>query len=544
MFESSRWRVTIGAVLAATSLSVIGAPSPSGAAAVECFSFAPDWSFGDRMDVDAIDEASGLVMSRQMPGVMWTHNDHDPSSGNDNNRIYAVNMSGDLLATVQFNMSSQLDIVPDTTFFELEDISFGHGPGRDPDYLYLADTGDNDLNREFASVYRFAEPVFNPDPQNPATINIAESELDATRIRYEDFRNPSQTRPRNVEGMFVDPASGDLFLFEKALHAFDGNGEVIDDPVGPEEYSFVHRVAADKLFPANPVRVRKAAIATYVRGKFAADTFGILAADISADGTIIALKNTDETFYWVKKPGDSVVTVFEQAHDAPCQVPPGSNGVTMKGEGLAIGPTSDRFVSIREGLLSPIFEADFANPNICFGQPATIRGTSGDDVIIGTDAADVIVTFSGDDVVYGKGGADRICLGPGDDYGNGGKHGDRLDGSWGDDTLLGANGRDILRGSGGRDSISGNDHNDVIYGGDGRDTLGGGPDSDSVYGEAGSDRINGWTGGDNLVGGSGGDTVDGGAGNDSILGGSGSDSCEGGAGTDTASGCEDVSGVP
>lgn len=539
MFVSSRWRVTIGAVLAATSLAVVGAPSPSGAASAECFTV--DLSFSDRMAVDAIDEASGLVLSRQMPGVMWTHNDHDPAAGNDhNNRIYAVNMSGDLLATVQFTMSPQVDIVPDSTFFELEDISFGQGPGRDPDYLYLADTGDNDLNREFGSIYRFAEPVFNPDPQNPITINIAESQLETTRVDYENFRNPTQTRPRNVEAIFVDPESGDLFLFEKALHALNAKGEVIEDPVGPEEYSFVHRVAADKLFPANPARVRKAAIATYVRGKYVADTFGILAADISADGTIIALKNTDETFYWVKKPGDSVVELFDQAHDAPCQTPSG-----MKGEGLAIAPTSDRFVAIREGLLSPIWEAVLTDqPNVCFGQPATIRGTSGDDVIVGTDGPDVIVTFSGDDVVYGRGGADRICLGPGDDYGNGGKHGDRIDGSWGDDTLVGANGKDILRGSGGRDTISGNNHNDLIYGGDGRDTLGGGPDADSVYGEGGPDRLNGWTGGDKLVGGAGGDTVDGGAGNDSMGGGSGTDSCDGGAGTDTASGCEDVSGVP
>jgi hypothetical protein len=493
------------------------------------------------MDVDAIDEASGLVLSRQMPGVMWTHNDHDPAAGNNhNNRIYAVNMSGDLLATVQFTMSSQVDIVPDSTFFELEDISFGHGPGRDPDYLYLADTGDNDLVREFGSIYRFAEPVFNPDPQNPVTINIAESDLETTRVAYENFRNPSQTRPRNVEAMFVDPGSGDLFLFEKALHALDGNGQVIEDPVGPEEYSFVHRVAADNLFPTNPARIRTAAIATYVRGKYVADTFGILAADISADGTIVALKNTDETFYWVKKPGDSVVELFDRAHDAPCQTPSG-----MKGEGLAIGPTSDRFVAIREGLLSPIWEAVLTDQrNVCFGRPATILGTSGADVIYGTAGPDVIVAFSGDDVVYGRGGADRICLGPGDDYGNGGNRRDRIDGSWGDDTLIGANGKDVLHGSGGRDTIAGNDQVDVLYGGDGSDTLSGGPKGDSVYGGGGSDRLKGRTGSDKLVGGAGRDTLDGGAGNDSMGGGGGTDSCNGGTGTDTASRCEDVTGVP
>ncbi len=539
MFDSPRWRVIVGAFVAASALAAVSAPAPSGAAAVGCFAI--DLSFGDRMAVDAIDEASGLVLSRQMPGVMWTHNDHDAAAGNNqNNRIYAVNMNGDLLATVQFTMSSQLDIVPGATFGELEDISFGLGPGNDPDYLYLSDTGDNDLTRPYGSVYRFAEPVFTPNPQNPITIHVAERDLDATRFQYESFANPKQTKARNVEAMFVDPGTGDLFLFEKALHALDGNGRVIDNPALPREYSFVHRVRAAKLFPANPATVRRAAINGYVRGKFVTDTFGILAADISADGTIIALKNTEETFYWVKRPGDSVVTTFDNNPDAPCQAPFG-----MKGEGLAIAPTSDRFVAIREGLLSPIWEAVLIDQrHMCFGRAATIVGTSTDDVLIGTAGADVIVAYSGDDVVYGKGGADRICLGPGDDYGNGGKRGDRIDGSWGDDTIDGANGTDTLRGSGGRDTISGNAHNDVIYGGAGRDTLGGGPDNDAVYGEGGSDLLFGWTGADRLVGGSGGDSVDGGFGNDRLSGGSGTDSCEGGPGTDTAAGCEDLTGVP
>ena len=191
MFDSSRWRVTIGVVLAATSLAIVGAPAQSGAAASACFTV--DLTSNDRMDVDAIDEASGLVMSRQMSGVLWTHNDYDPAAGVQNNRIYAVNFSGQLLATVQFNLTSQLNIVPGETFVELEDISYGHGPGRDPNYLYLSDTGDNGLDRPFASVYRFAEPVFTPNPGNPITINVPESALDATRFEYESFRDPGQT---------------------------------------------------------------------------------------------------------------------------------------------------------------------------------------------------------------------------------------------------------------------------------------------------------------------------------------------------------------
>ena len=51
----------------------------------------------------------------------------------------------------------------------------------------------------------------------------------------------------------------------------------------------------------------------------------------------------------------------------------------------------------------------------CFGAPATIVGTEGNDQLFGTPGPDVIVTLGGDDSVFGLAGDDRICLGPGDD---------------------------------------------------------------------------------------------------------------------------------
>jgi len=538
MVSSARWRVSIGSLMAAASLAVIGAPAEPAGAATGCFTISVTNDV--RMGVPAIDEASGLVLSRQMPGVMWTHNDVDVGAPPaENNRIYAVNQSGELLATVQFTMSSQLNIVPGSQFEELEDISFGHGPNGDPNYLYLADTGDNSSTRPFASVYRFPEPVFTPNAQNPITIGVNESQLDATRFEYQSYINPNQIKARNVEGVFVDPASGNLFLLEKGLHAIDANGDLADATGLPKEYAFVYRVAAGQLFPSNPATVRMATVETYMKAQFAETTGGITGADISADGTIIAMKNAEETFYWVRDPNESVLATFAD-HEPQCHAPSG-----MKGEGLAIGPTSDRFVLIREGLLSPIWQAVFTNQDYeCFGQPATIVGTAGDDVIGGTAGDDVIVTFGGDDRVFGKTGSDRICLGPGDDYADGGTRRDRIDGGWGDDTILGGTGYDILWGRDGRDTIGGNAHDDRIYGGDGRDVLAGGSEDDIIYGMDGADMISGKSDRDTLIGGKGGDTVKGGSGNDTLSGGSGTDICEGGTGTDTASTCEDVSGVP
>ena len=79
------------------------------------------------------------------------------------------------------------------------------------------------------------------------------------------------------------------------------------------------------------------------------------------------------------------------------------------------------------------------------GQPCTIRGTEGNDIIRATPADDVICAGAGNDIVYGGGGNDII-------YGAAGN--DILRGETGDDRLFGHAGRDILQS---RDEVSGND---------------------------------------------------------------------------------------
>jgi uncharacterized delta-60 repeat protein len=80
----------------------------------------------------------------------------------------------------------------------------------------------------------------------------------------------------------------------------------------------------------------------------------------------------------------------------------------------------------------------------------------------------------------------------------------------------------------------------------GNDTIVGTAGNDVIFGFAGNDTISGLGGDDILCGGSGNDTLRGGSGNDSLSGGSGTDTCDGGShvSRDTASGCEQVTGVP
>jgi len=95
----------------------------------------------------------------------------------------------------------------------------------------------------------------------------------------------------------------------------------------------------------------------------------------------------------------------------------------------------------------------------CFGQEATIVGTSGRDSLVGTDGPDVIVGLDGADSLVGKGGNDRIC-------GNGSN--DSLD-------VTQSEGNDMLSGGPGQDLLDSDDSTDVLV-------------DDVMRGDAGNDQ--------------------------------------------------------
>ncbi|HET7090035.1 MAG TPA: ExeM/NucH family extracellular endonuclease, partial [Anaerolineae bacterium] len=169
----------------------------------------------------------------------------------------------------------------------------------------------------------------------------------------------------------------------------------------------------------------------------------------------------------------------------------------------------------------------------CNGLPATLVGTTGDDVINGTSGPDVIAGLGGNDIIYGGKGDDVICGYAGDDTLNGDDGNDTLIGSYGNDVLDGGKGNDTLTGGDGSDVLDGQDGEDVLDGGSGNDTLTGGDGDDTLAGGNGNDALTGSNGDDVLDGGADNDTLVGNKGDDSLTGGTGADSFSGGLGTDT-----------
>ncbi|MDF3029625.1 MAG: HlyJ hemolysin-like protein [Moraxellaceae bacterium] len=212
---------------------------------------------------------------------------------------------------------------------------------------------------------------------------------------------------------------------------------------------------------------------------------------------------------------------------------------------------------------------DLLNPPANNGE---IVGDSSDNILSGTEAADVMYgraghdsmnAGAGDDAVYGEAGNDGLAGGAGADVVDGGDGDDFLfDSSYGvvetdglSDTLYGGDGNDqvmaysdltVAYGGAGNDAMDAANSGATLHGGEGNDYLSVSGGTGSVlYGDAGDDTLVGIWGSDTLHGGDGNDELQtgldgvdalyGGAGNDTLRlqNNSGSGTADGGEGSDT-----------
>jgi hypothetical protein len=244
-------------------------------------------------------EASGIVMSRDQPGVLWVHND----SG-DRPRMFATNEHGDDLGAFVLVGASAMD---------WEDLAIGRGPAPGRSYLYLGDIGDNGVHREMIRIYRVAEPTVTAQIE-PRITDVVELEL-----RYPDG-------PHNAETLMMDPISGALVVVVKTAE--------------PEAPVFQVQVPTDGASAVlEPV--------TDLALGGAAATGG----DISADGRWLAVRTYSRVFVWRRVQHEPLAAAFARE---PCLQPLGDDG-----EAFAWLPTGDGYVTLPEGNAAPISRADW-----------------------------------------------------------------------------------------------------------------------------------------------------------------------------------------
>ncbi len=203
-----------------------------------------------------LDEASGLVASITNPGYFWTHND----SGNPA-EVYLINDKAEIV------MTCKLPNVPNRDW---EDITIGPGPEERKSYLYVGDIGDNEARYANKIIYRFEEPVLTEG-------NRVIDQFDTLAFQLSDGI-------RDTEALMLDPTSKELFIFSKR-----------EDSVRlyqiPFEFASGDTVVAERKSTLPLTR--------------------IVAADISADGTEIIIKNYDYIYYWKRTDNKSIAALLQ-----------------------------------------------------------------------------------------------------------------------------------------------------------------------------------------------------------------------------------------
>jgi hypothetical protein len=252
----------------------------------------------------ALVEASGMVASRQRPGVLWTHND------NGDERLFAMNTSGRHLGVYTLGTITAKD---------WEDVAIGPGPQPGIHYVYIADTGDNSQVRSTVTVFRVAEPAVSPT-QSP--VNVSITAIDAINLRYPDGAHDAET-------LIVDPANGDIYIVTKR------------DSLGRIYYS--------------PAPHSTAGVTTL---QFLGQTTwtGAVSGDISPDGDELLMLGASRAYYYPRLAG---ISIADALRAAPEQVPYTRQQL---GEGITFDPSGQHYYTNSEGVNQPLWYYERSNP--------------------------------------------------------------------------------------------------------------------------------------------------------------------------------------
>ncbi len=246
----------------------------------------PEFAEGVQQGVVAheeINEASGLVASRRNPGIFWTHND----SG-DTTRIFALSPQGE---------DRGVWILEGAAARDWEDIAVGPGPVDSLSYLYVGDIGDNSAQYDLIRIYRVPEPAVGTE-QKGGVLQSVETIL----CRYEDGA-------RDAEGMFVDPVDGRLYVVTK-------------------------REPSVRLYRLDDLTEYEPGDTALLKHVGTLDSITLItAADISADGREILLKNYFSIYYWERGESEGLAEALRRPpHQLPYTIEPQGEAIAW-GEG-------------------------------------------------------------------------------------------------------------------------------------------------------------------------------------------------------------------
>ncbi len=231
------------------------------------------------------DEVSGIAISRTQKynnsDIVYLHNDGSKISI----AAYEVN-TGNFI---------QKFTLKDISTSDLEDMAIGPCVEMPGDCIYLADIGNNKARvktpfgkkgRKKQQIIKFPEPIV--DGSGDA---ILSKEMKILKISY---GSGSPTKKADAESIFVDPVgdenggkAGDIYIITKWSRGQQKNSRIF-------RYPFIEQTP------------EKTYAMTVITDSYVKDLPMITRADISADGSIIAIGTRTLTHVWKRNPGQSI----------------------------------------------------------------------------------------------------------------------------------------------------------------------------------------------------------------------------------------------
>jgi hypothetical protein len=252
-----------------------------------------------------ISEGSGMVLSRQNPGVAWIHNDNNWAGS-----IFAIATNGAYLGRFY---------IPTVFSGDFEDIAIGPGPNPEFQYVYLGDIGDNFFSRSQIFVYRFPEPAAYGYFATGIPLDQPLQGVQTITLIYPDG-------PHDAEALMIDPLTGDLFIVTK-----EDTGQ--STTVNGALYRAT-RAQLDSGASVTLTKMREIAFSGFRN---------VSAGDISFDGRLITMRRNARVWMWNRSASQTVSDALAVA---------GSNVGTpteANGEGIGFHPTGLGYYTHSEG---------------------------------------------------------------------------------------------------------------------------------------------------------------------------------------------------
>ena len=267
--------------------------------------------YGSQEDMGVIennnlDEASGLIESRQNPGYFWSFN----SSGHNTNVLFYFDKNGK--GTREFVLSG-------ITNRDWEDMAIVVENGGS--IIYLADFGDNNFVWPSYKIYWFDEPKVQQ-----STIKSFEN------INSLTFTLPDG--PPDMECLLVDQIRKDIYVvskreLSKQLYKIAASNVKNNAVVTAE---FIQELNFSKPFSTDP----QITLAYY-----------ITAGSVSSDNSEILIKNYVQVYYWKRKLGESI----PEALSRPAKLVPYT--IESQGEGIAFSNNGNGYYTISSKASDP-----------------------------------------------------------------------------------------------------------------------------------------------------------------------------------------------